>query len=166
MKIRKSCFAVFCLLLIFLTGCGKEPRIPTIGEPMGIEQVNRNPGLVLSCAVEAFPQDVEELVFVLENNTDEEYYYGVNHNVIEYEVDGVWHLLVAAPSEKEFPLTEVALVCRPHQKEEVIIPMEYYGTEFPVGRYRFILDCGRRKDEADSTYWYSEDFLSCTFEIK
>ena len=140
--------------------------MPTIGEPTGIEQVNRNPGFVLTCTVEAFPQDVEELVFQLENKTDEKFYYVANHNVIEYEVDGIWHLLVAAPSEQEFPLTEPAFVCRPHWKDEVIIPMEYYGTEFPVGRYRFILDCSRRTDEAGSTYWHSEDYLSCTFKIK
>ena len=163
-KLKNKIFIVF--LLLVLTGCQSKERIPTVGLPTTVTEVNLRPGISIRCKQEIQDNSIQKLECIIQNDTEHKYSPQC-HYALEYEQDGQWYCMNRSPSDKTFIEPELAWICHPYSEMDHTFWLEAYGTYFPSGHYRVIVTNGSWTDEETGLkYYHSDDMLSCEFYIE
>lgn len=106
--------------------------------------------------------DLEQMSFLIENNSHKEYRYSAGYFEVEAEQAGTWYELKqlddpAKNDEREYFI-------KPDERHSLKIDIKSYYGELPAGHYRLIKQFAYFESEKD---WdYDTYNLSCEFTIK
>jgi hypothetical protein len=134
---KRSALLLAALLSLALLGCAKEaPRVPTVGDASETVLTADAP-MVLETTEATYPADVQSVTVRVTNPSGETYMFGRSF-VLEIFSGDQWCTLTPAPSDKTFTVTDEGIFLSPDKPAEVTDYLEYYGTQFPPGRYRIV----------------------------
>lgn len=131
MKKLSKLFLAGVLTTLSLAACGRVAFEPSPYEPGDLNQL---PGVTMRTAEPGYPADVETIELTIENESDEELFYGVAFSV-EYLDDGEW---VIFPFEDEMAWIEIALMLEPGGSNTEELNMTLFKYDFEPGTYRVI----------------------------
>lgn len=76
----------------------------------------------------------ESITLILENNTDNDYIYGVDFK-LEMELDNCWY---EVPFKTDSSFIEIGLILKANSKKEEVIELYNYFNDLPEGKYRIV----------------------------
>lgn len=106
--------------------------------------------------------DLNQLSFLIENNSDKEYRYSATYFEIEAEQSGIWYQLkqLDDPTKND----DVDCIIKPDERLTLEVDVKRCYGELPAGHYRLIKQFTYFEHEKD---WDYDTFnLSCEFTIR
>lgn len=145
---------------IFLVGITEDDKKQIwLLEETIYKKVNDLDGVSLKTSKSTYENNVDEICFIFENNTDKEYTFGSQYQLEKFE-DGKWHQLF--PDEDEILWTLEGYRLKPNSIRKEILNLSWiYGNYFENGIYRIVKGIHLRQSDVDFDMFY----LTAEFKI-
>lgn len=104
---------------------------------------------------------MQEITFVFQNETNNEYTFGSEYHLEKLENDE-WYQLSISPSEYEIAWNAIGYILNPNSKIEETINLEWlYGNNYDSGTYRLVKYIIYSREPGDYDMYY----LTAEFDI-
>src|SRR5699024_1574656 len=107
-----------------LSACGGTAE----ASPHAEEDINQVTGLTMTTKEKSYPVGTEEIDLVVKNETDEEFFYGVQFSVEKLDGES-W---VVVPFEDDVAWIEIALILAPKSENEETVRFDLLEDELSV----------------------------------
>lgn len=136
MKIRKVDFVLILLMfMVIIGGCSSS----TLNSTQPLEQSTYGPKVAhekikLTVNEKNITKDVASLTLTYTNDSDQEYYYGVEPH-LEIKIEEKWYVV---PTVEDFAWIEIAYILAPHSSTQETIDIQTIYGQLNAGEYRWI----------------------------
>lgn len=118
-------FIVAIAVIIAITLHNANRFSPQITEGTIYTEVKNIDGINFKTSRKAYPNNVDEIEFIFENNTDKEYTFGSEYHLEKLE-KGKWHQLTYRPSEHDISWTLEGHPLKPNStRKETLITTHF-----------------------------------------
>jgi len=145
------------IFLVGITGDDKKEIWST--EETRYKKVDDLEGVTLKTSKDTYDNDVDEICYIFENNTDKEYRFGA-HYQLEKLKDGKWYQLL--PNEQARLWIQIGYRLKANSIREKTLHLGWiYGNYLEDGRYRIVKGIHYKRSVGDLDQYY----LTAEFDI-
>lgn len=131
---KRSKFVLRMTGILFFVGLLAACQSPAEPSPYEEAELNALPGVAMVTKEESYPVRPEGVEVIITNNSDQEYFYGVQFSVERLEGEE-WFVV---PFEDEVAWIEIALILEPGGRNEETLSFELLQQPLEEGTYRIV----------------------------